>query len=160
MTNEHLRPLLDNPSDMHLFFRVAELLARGDVPEGVALILRRGRMTALQKPAGGVRGIVAGDVVRRFVARTITQQLEKPWRGPQPISSTHSPQGQVASALLCKAPRSLPNSPIALLPLRPSADTESQTSLPTPAQTSRQLSGGAAQTSPRSRPNWPNRPLW
>ena len=42
MTNEHLRPLLDNPRDMHLFFRVAELLARGDVPEGVALILIRG----------------------------------------------------------------------------------------------------------------------
>ena len=32
-------------------------------------------MTALQKPGGGVRGIVAGDVVRRLVARTISQQL-------------------------------------------------------------------------------------
>ena len=33
MTNEHLRPLLDNPRELHLFFRVAELLARGQVPE-------------------------------------------------------------------------------------------------------------------------------
>ena len=77
MTNEHLRPLLDNPRDMHLFCRVAELLARGDVPEGVALILGRERITALQKLGGGVRAIAAGDVVRRLVARTIAQQLGK-----------------------------------------------------------------------------------
>ena len=32
-------------------------------------------MTALQKNGGGVRGIVAGEVVRRLVARTIAQQL-------------------------------------------------------------------------------------
>ena len=77
MTNEHLRPLLDNPRELHLFFRVAELLARGQVPGNVASVLRKGRMTALQKPGGGVRGIVAGDVVRRLVARTISQQLAK-----------------------------------------------------------------------------------
>ena len=56
MTNEHLRPLLDNPRELHLFFRVAELLARGQVPENVASVLRKGRMTASQKPGGGVRG--------------------------------------------------------------------------------------------------------
>ena len=38
-------------------------------------------MTALQKPGGGVRGIVAADVVRRLVARTIAQQLEKAVEG-------------------------------------------------------------------------------
>ena len=32
-------------------------------------------LTALQKPNGGVRGILAGDVFRRLVARTIAQQL-------------------------------------------------------------------------------------
>ena len=36
MTNEHLRPLLDSERDMHLFFRVAELLARGARRECVA----------------------------------------------------------------------------------------------------------------------------
>ena len=71
VTNEHFLPLHDNPRDMHLFFRVAELLPRGQVPESVA------SMTALQMPGGGVRGIVAGDVVRRLVARTISQQLGK-----------------------------------------------------------------------------------
>ena len=36
-----------------------------------------GRMTALRKGDGGVRGIVVGDVIRRLVARTISQQLSK-----------------------------------------------------------------------------------
>ena len=31
--------------------------------------LRCGRLTALRKPDGGVRGIVVGDVFRRVVAR-------------------------------------------------------------------------------------------
>ena len=77
MTNEYLRPLLDSERDMHLFFKVGELLARGDIPENVASVLRKGRLTALQKPGGGVRGIVAGDVIRRLVARTVAQQLGK-----------------------------------------------------------------------------------
>ena len=34
-------------------------------------------MTALRKPDGGVRGIVAGDVIRRLVSRTIAQQMLK-----------------------------------------------------------------------------------
>ena len=54
MTNEHLRPLLDNHPDLHLFFRVSELLARGELPECVVAVMRRGTMTALQKPGGGV----------------------------------------------------------------------------------------------------------
>ena len=39
--------------------------------------IRQGRMTALQKRDGGVRGIVAGDALRRLVARTIAQQSTK-----------------------------------------------------------------------------------
>ena len=39
-----------------------------DIPEAV-LATRLGRMTALQKPAGGVRGIVVGDILRRLVLR-------------------------------------------------------------------------------------------
>ena len=74
MTVEHLKLLLDNAADMHLFFRAAEMLAKGEVPDGVASIIRRGRMTALQKPEGGVR-VMAGDIVRMLVARTISQPL-------------------------------------------------------------------------------------
>ena len=49
MTNKHLRPLLGKHQDLHLFFRASELLARGAVPESVVAVLRRKRMTALQK---------------------------------------------------------------------------------------------------------------
>ena len=41
------------------------------------MCVERVLLTALQKPGGGVRGIVAGDVIRRLVARTVAQQLGK-----------------------------------------------------------------------------------
>ena len=34
-----------------------------------------GRVTALTKPDGGVRGIVVGNVFRRLIARTIAQEI-------------------------------------------------------------------------------------
>ena len=70
MTVEHLRPLLDCPRDHRLFHTLAEGLARGMVPQPIVDAIRLGRMTAISKPDGGVRGIVTGDVVRRLVART------------------------------------------------------------------------------------------
>ena len=76
MTADHVRPLLESARDTHLLFSVAELLAKGRVPIQVGHILRMGRMTALRKDGGGVRGIVAGEVIRRFTAKTIAQQLE------------------------------------------------------------------------------------
>ena len=75
MAVEHLQPLLDHPKGLRLFFQVAERLARGQVPEEIQAAIRMGRLTALRKADGGVRGIVAGDVVRRLVARTMSQQL-------------------------------------------------------------------------------------
>ena len=71
MTIDHLRPLLSNPQDFHWLFRAAEQLARRVAVDAVRL----GRMTAFQKPDCGVRGIVAGDVLRRLVSRTIAQQI-------------------------------------------------------------------------------------
>ena len=44
-------------------------------PPDVLALLRMGRLAALQKPGGGVRGIVCGDLVRRLVARSIAQQI-------------------------------------------------------------------------------------
>ena len=67
MTAEHLRVLLDSPSCTSLL---------GEAEE-VVTVIRLGRMTALQKANGGVRGIVVGDVFRRVVARTIAQQYAK-----------------------------------------------------------------------------------
>ena len=54
--------------------------------------VRSGRMTALSKDDGGVRGIVTGDMVRRLVARTIAQQLaQQSWPPQRPINM-HSPR--------------------------------------------------------------------
>ena len=75
MTVEHLHPLLDHSVDLRLFVAAAELLARGQVPESIQAAVKLGRMTALSKADGGVRGIVAGDVIWRLVARTKSQQL-------------------------------------------------------------------------------------
>ena len=77
MIVEHLHPLLDYSRDSQLFFQAAELLARAQVPPAIKEAIRLGRLTALRKPDGGVRGIVAGDIVRRLVARTISQQLSE-----------------------------------------------------------------------------------
>ena len=75
MTAEHLRPLLNAPRILHLSSRASESLAAAQVPQSTVDVLKLGRITALQKARGGVRGIVAGDIVRRLVARTMTQQL-------------------------------------------------------------------------------------
>ena len=75
MTVEHLQPLLDHPRALHNMFLLAERLARADVPPSIVDAIRQGRLTALRKPSGGVRGIVIGDVIRRVVARTLAQQL-------------------------------------------------------------------------------------
>ena len=70
-----LRPLLDNPRDLHALFLMAETVGARNGPEAAVRPLRLGRLTALRKPTGGVRGIVAGDILRRLVSRTIAQQL-------------------------------------------------------------------------------------
>ena len=75
MTTDHLRPVLDNVRDSHLFFTEAEQLSRAYTPQVIVNTIRMGRMTALQKDDGGVRGTVAGDIIRRLVACTVAQQL-------------------------------------------------------------------------------------
>ena len=59
------------------FVRFASSWREAEVSQPIADAIRLGRMTALTKPNGGVRGIVAGDVIRRLTARTIAQQLDK-----------------------------------------------------------------------------------
>ena len=87
-TSEHLKSILENARDCELLFQVAQLFARARIPRKVLEGLRVGRLAAFQKPNGGVRGIVAGDVFRRLVARTIAQQL-----GPAIEWATHCQLG-------------------------------------------------------------------
>ena len=60
MTTEHLRVLFESRRCQGLFFKLAERLARADVPDAIISVVRMGRMTAVRKADGGVRGIVAG----------------------------------------------------------------------------------------------------
>ena len=62
-------------------------------------MVRSGRLTALSKPDGGVRGIVSGDVIRRLVARTIANSWEKQLSQPPPPTNTHCQPVQGVSAL-------------------------------------------------------------
>ena len=75
MTADHLRPLLECGQDSELLWRLCQGLARAEVPAEVLRVVNMGRITALQKPTGGIRGIVVGDILRRLVARTISQQI-------------------------------------------------------------------------------------
>ena len=77
MTSDHLFPVLESEADSQLFAHVGSLLATGNVPAPILEGIRLGRMTALKKPDGGVRGIVVGDIVRRLVARTMAKQVSK-----------------------------------------------------------------------------------
>ena len=77
MTVELLKPMLESGVDIQHLYDVASGFARGEVLPEVVDALRMGRMTALQKDDGGVRGIVVGDVFRRVVARTIAKQFSK-----------------------------------------------------------------------------------
>ena len=62
MTVEHLRPFLERPADAELFCSLGQELAEASTPSSVVNVLRRRRITALQKPDGGVGGIVVGGV--------------------------------------------------------------------------------------------------
>ena len=74
MTAEHLRPVLEARRVLHSLFRVAESLAAASVPLDVVDVLRLERITALQEPSGCMRGIVAGDIIRRLVGGAVAQQ--------------------------------------------------------------------------------------
>ena len=53
---------------------VLQLVAQASVPCDAARALGLGRMVALQKPNGRVRGIVVGDFTHRLVVRSFAQQ--------------------------------------------------------------------------------------
>ena len=73
MTADHLFPILENDRDSILLVVVVSSLATRNVITEIIDGIRLGRMTALQKPDGGVRGIVVGDIDRRLVAKQVEQ---------------------------------------------------------------------------------------
>ena len=74
LTGEMLRLVLDDEEASDLLWRVGARLARVEIPAVVVPWIGLGRMVAVRKPSGGVRGLVVGDVLRRLVSRTLAQQ--------------------------------------------------------------------------------------
>ena len=70
---EHLQTLLDDEAAAELLAAAGGRVARAELPQEVCDAMRFGRMTALRKRDGGVRGIVTGDTLRRLVARSLAQ---------------------------------------------------------------------------------------
>ena len=58
MTATHFRVLLDDDNLIRLLFKAALQISHGDIPDGTRSGIRTGRLIALQKDDGGVRGIV------------------------------------------------------------------------------------------------------
>ena len=71
---EHLKVLLDDENATDLLYTVAQDLARAELPRETQEVLRTGSLVALQKPDGGVRGIVVGETLRRVTAKTLAKQ--------------------------------------------------------------------------------------
>ena len=55
--------------------QLLQSFARAEVPADVAAALRLGRLTALKKDNGKVRGIVAGSVFRRLTCKALAKQF-------------------------------------------------------------------------------------
>ena len=100
VTVEHVQPLLDHNKDAKLFCQV------GGIPfqsAGSCFGSRRHQVGQAdrEKPDGGVRGIVAGDVVRRLVARTMSQQLMDVERATAPFQYAFSTRAGCESLHTC-----------------------------------------------------------
>ena len=74
MRYEHLRVLIEDDAVWGAFVEMGRDFARAAVPSSVMQALRLGRMTALKKENGRVRGIVAGSIMRRVVCRAVARQ--------------------------------------------------------------------------------------
>ena len=72
-TAEILRLVLDDEVTSQHFVAVATRLAKADIPHQVSQAIGLGRVVALQKPNGRVRGIVIGDLLRRLVSWCLAQ---------------------------------------------------------------------------------------
>ena len=75
--NEHLKILLEDDKGLDALCLMASYFAEGDVPDDIIEAMRLGKMTALRKSPTKVRGLNAGELLRRLVAKTLTQQYGK-----------------------------------------------------------------------------------
>ena len=86
LTADTLRLVLDDETTTTQFVTVCNLLAQARIPATIAKAIGMGRMVALQKPNGGVRGLVIGDVLRRVVSRCLVHMFAT--KHPRSLQST------------------------------------------------------------------------
>ena len=77
LTAESLRLILDDEEATNKLIQVTQQIARAELPDTASQALGLGRLVALQKPNGRVRGLVIGDLLRRLVARSLAQQFSQ-----------------------------------------------------------------------------------
>ena len=84
------------------------LISHGRRSPGIAAAIGLGRIVALQKPNGRVRGIVVGDFLRRLVARSLAQFFSsnlqeacQPFQFAAPAGAADPPPAAAWGRLLC-----------------------------------------------------------
>ena len=75
MQTTSAQSMLENSADSVALSQLASFLSKGKVPNEILGVMGQGRITALEKADGGIRGIVVGEIFRRVAARTIAQQF-------------------------------------------------------------------------------------
>ena len=72
--------MLDDDLGFQLLFYVCEKLANGGIPSDIVGALKFSKLTALRKNNGKVRGVSAGDILRRLVSKVLARQFQKEFR--------------------------------------------------------------------------------
>ena len=111
LTGDLGRVLLDDPATLDAFCQVCLRVARAVVPGSIMPALGLGRLVALRKPKGSVRGLVVGDFLRRLVARSLAQHfcgaIDSACRPCQFALSTRAGSEALAHGLATEADPSL-----------------------------------------------------
>ena len=92
LTSETLRLILDDEQTTESFIGVATKVAQAQIAAAISQAIGLGRMVALQKPNGRVRGIVVGDLLRRLVSDVWPKPMPATSRRAAP-TSTYWPPG-------------------------------------------------------------------
>ena len=71
--NEFLKLALGSEGMTNDLFAIASRYAQADIPDSINLALRMCKLTAIQKANGKVRGLNAGDTLRRLVCQILPQ---------------------------------------------------------------------------------------
>ena len=74
---EYFKLCLEDETALDSLCDVANLLAKAIVPQAIVDVLRIFPIAALKKDEDRVRGIAAGDTIRRLVAKTLAKQYQQ-----------------------------------------------------------------------------------